>query len=186
MTTFVTSLILFLLIAAWVGVLTYDFVKHILKNRKLEANKELMMISGQPMSSNAVSINRDESILVGDKMGEVRITFLSVCDDDRVRLGITSPENLTIFRKEKDSKEQLSDRKLYEKELKHWQSELRRCEKQRRNKEALAQPAVDQYLLNGEDFRKIAKKCGVSIEFVGKRQTVLEKAGSFDTPLFEI
>lgn len=181
-----TNLILFMLIALWVGVLGADWFRHIRQRRKSEARKKLTMISGQTMSENAVSINRDESILIGDEMGEVRITFLSVCEDDRVRLGITAPASLKVFRREKDSKEKLSDRKLYEKELKHWQSELKRSQKERRDKETLAQPTVDKYLLDGEDIRKIAKKCGVSKEFIAKRQTVLEKAGSFDTPLFEI
>ncbi len=138
------------------------------------------------ISEKVLSINNDESILIGTKLGEVRLTYLGSCDGDRIRIGVVSPKQVEIYRRERTKQQRLVDDQLYQKELAFWRKELRRSDKNRRDHESLMRGRVDEMLLEFKSYRSISKKCGVSSEFVAKRQAVLEKNGSFETPLFDM
>lgn len=178
------SVIFYLPLGCWLVVLTLEFL--FFNRKKRAADVDSSATSARQTQHSAVSINKDESILLGDELGEVRITFLSVSDDSRVRLGFIAPDTVKIFRKEKDSKELLNDKKHYQKELKYWRDEIIKQDRQRKNHENMVQPAVDRALLEEKNFAAISKKYNVSNDFIQKRYSVLEKAGSFDTPLFEV
>ena len=179
-------IVMYLLIGAWIIVLSVDFAFSMRKKHKSAKNAESTLLTGQATHQQALSINSEESVLIGGKLGEVRITFLSSVDDGRIRLGITAPRTMKVYRREKDRNELVSDQKLNDRELLHWRDELRRNDKERREREQLLAPRVDKDLLEGKSMQQIAGKCQVSIDFVAKRYSVLEKAGSFETPLFDI
>lgn len=175
--------VVILLILTWFVVLGVSFASSLGKDKVCAEN---LPLSGTAASEETLSINRDESVLIGTKLGEVRVTYLSSCDEDRVRLGIVAPKSLNVYRREKTKQELNADNKLYEKELVFWRKELRKSDKNRRDQENLMRGAVDNMLLEGKGYRSIANKCNVNSEFVAKRQATLEKTGSFETPLFDM
>ncbi len=156
-------------------------------SRKITNNRQLLSsLDKDNVRETVLSINRDESILVVTKLGEVRLTYLGSGSDDCIKIGVVSPRQIEIYSKERTRRQRYLDDKLYQKELAFWREELRRNDRKRRAHENLMCGKVDKMLLEYKDHRSISKECGVSNKFVAKRQLMLEKNGSFETPLFDM
>ncbi|AQQ71646.1 hypothetical protein SMSP2_02023 [Limihaloglobus sulfuriphilus] len=177
--------VLIILAGMWVLVIGFDLVYERFF-RKDNVRQDVAPLTGEKTKETSLSINRDESVLIGNKLGKIRVSYLGPDDDNRIRLSVTTPKKIKVFRKEKNGHEIRRDKKLYQKELEYWRREVRKQDKIRREKEFLVQPRVDELLLKSDDTaKKIASRCDVSVDFVEKRRETLENAGSFDTPLFD-
>jgi sRNA-binding carbon storage regulator CsrA len=176
--------ILLILAAMWVLVIGFDLIYE--RFFRKDNIREDVSVTGEKTKETSLSINRDESVLIGNKLGRIRVSYIGQDDDNRIRLSVTAPKRVKVFRKEKNGHEVRRDKRLYEKELEYWRRQVRKEDRLRREQEFLVQPRVDELLLKSDEpAKKIASRCGVSVEFVEKRRESLEKAGSFDTPLFD-
>ena len=140
---------------------------------------------GNDLTTQSVSINRDEAVIVVDKIGRVRISFLDISGDNRIRLGITSPMDVRVYRRDKKKKELAADERFFKKEIEHWRKEVREYDRKQKDLQELVLPHVEKALLDNKSTASIARKYKVDKEYVQRVYERMAKAGRFDMPLFE-